>query len=75
MQAVKINIEDSVKDATGMAFAGEIIRDDKGEWMGGFFSKIGICSIITAELWTIFQGLKLCGEKGYRNIELDTYSL
>ncbi|XVF36663.1 hypothetical protein REPUB_Repub19eG0076600 [Reevesia pubescens] len=74
LHAVKINVDGSVSKDTGMAFAGGVIRDNNGEWITGFNYRVGTCNITTAELWGIYQGIILCWNKGYREVELESDS-
>ncbi|XVF35312.1 hypothetical protein REPUB_Repub18cG0134800 [Reevesia pubescens] len=74
LQVVKINVDGSVSSDNGMAFAGGVIRDNNGEWITGFKYRVGICDITTAELWGIYQGINLCWNKGYREVELESDS-
>ncbi|KAK2361727.1 Polynucleotidyl transferase, ribonuclease H superfamily protein [Trifolium repens] len=70
---VKINMDGACK---GMITAGcgSIIRDHRGNWLGGFAKHIGICSAFAAELWSALEGLHLAWRLGYRNVELDVES-
>ncbi|XVF16288.1 hypothetical protein REPUB_Repub10bG0018300 [Reevesia pubescens] len=74
LQAVKLNVDASVNIGSGVALAG-VIRDNKGAWLSGFSSNIGICSTITAELWAVYKGLHLCWDLGYKSVELETNSM
>ncbi|EOX97295.1 Uncharacterized protein TCM_006364 [Theobroma cacao] len=56
---VKLNVDGSPKGQPGEAVAGGIIPDDTGEWIVGFIHKIGTTFSPNAELWALFQGLKL----------------
>ncbi|CAL1409602.1 unnamed protein product [Linum trigynum] len=58
----------------GMATAGGSLRDDEGDWIGGFVSKIGEATALLAELWGIHQGLQFTWRKGYKFLILETDS-
>ena len=47
-----------------------LLRDISGAWICGFAMKIGRASAIVAEIWGVFEGLKLAREKGYRYVEV-----
>ncbi|XVF12079.1 hypothetical protein REPUB_Repub08aG0083700 [Reevesia pubescens] len=72
---VKLNVDIGLRGQSGAAVAGGLIRDDRGVWLLGFIYRIGICEVLSAELWAIFQGLKFAWDNGFRNVELETDSL
>lgn len=53
----KLNSDGSVRE--DIAAAGGLIRNDLGEWIGGFSMNIGPSSIHESELWGLRQGLLL----------------
>ncbi|XVF14568.1 hypothetical protein REPUB_Repub09cG0072300 [Reevesia pubescens] len=52
----------------------EVCFEMMREWLFGFTYKVGICSIITVELWVAYQRPRLCWERGYRQVEIETDS-
>lgn len=42
-----------------MAGVGGLIRNYAGEFVGGFYTNIEVCSVIEAELWGAVSRLKL----------------
>ncbi|XVE95435.1 hypothetical protein REPUB_Repub02eG0096900 [Reevesia pubescens] len=72
---VKMNVDGSVKGILGIATAGGVLRNESGIFICAFIYKIGISSILTAELWAILHGLQICWEKGYRRVLLESDSL
>ncbi|XVF33470.1 hypothetical protein REPUB_Repub17cG0171200 [Reevesia pubescens] len=72
---VKINVDGSVKSQTGRAFVGSVLRNDHGDWILGFYYGVGVCDILTAELWAIYHGLVIGWDKGFRNFEVETNSM
>ena len=46
----KINIDEVVKMDQGKARCGGVIRNDKGEFLGGFVVNLGCCSILEVKL-------------------------
>ncbi|KAH9791596.1 putative ribonuclease H protein [Citrus sinensis] len=61
----KLNSDGACK-VNGVAAAGGLIRDHSGHWVAGFGLNIGNCSVTTAELWGLYQGLTLAWNKGIR---------
>jgi ribonuclease HI len=51
-----------------------LIRGENKEWLGGFSKYIGQCSAFVAELWGVFEGLKLAQVKGFMKVEVSVDS-
>ncbi|OMO49818.1 reverse transcriptase [Corchorus capsularis] len=53
--------------------AGGLLRDDAGNWVGGFMLNIGRTSSLCAELWGVRQGLIMARNMGLKSlvVELD----
>lgn len=47
---IKINTDGSFKGSTGMAAAGGVLRDEHGNWVGGFIMNSGLSNVENAEL-------------------------
>lgn len=47
-----------------MAAAGGVARDNGGNWIRGFSSKIGNVDVLRAELWGIRRGIKMALDMG-----------
>jgi ribonuclease HI len=71
---VKLNSDGACKH-DGSAGCGGIIRGSDGEWLGGFAKKLGICSAYVAELWGVYEGLRLARRLGFNVVELNVDSL
>ena len=56
---VKINVDGSCKPDVGAIAAGGLLRNERKEWLFGFATNKGNGNIAEAELWGIFEGLKL----------------
>lgn len=67
---VALNTDGPVRWNDGLAGCGGLLRDSSGAWICGFAMKIGRASAIVAEIWGVFEGLKLAREKGYRYVEV-----
>ncbi|CAA0836031.1 Polynucleotidyl transferase- ribonuclease H-like superfamily protein [Striga hermonthica] len=68
---VKLNSDGSYNGVSGLGYAGGLLRDENGNWLGGFTLNIGYCSIMAAELWGLFRGLSLAWDLGFRQIEAE----
>ncbi|XVF17661.1 hypothetical protein REPUB_Repub10bG0142500 [Reevesia pubescens] len=68
LHVVNLNVDGSFRTCYGVDVAGGLLPDEKGVWLMGFIYIVGICDILAAELWSIYQG-------GYRNVEVETDSL
>ncbi|KAK8479556.1 hypothetical protein V6N12_064054 [Hibiscus sabdariffa] len=55
----KLNVDGSRDRLTRVSSCGGVIRDSHGYWMMGFTKNLGMCSVLDAELWGIYEGL-LC---------------
>ena len=57
-----LNTEGAVVRNLGRAGCGGLIRNEHGEWLGGFSRSIGCSNSFMAELWGLRDGLNLCNE-------------
>jgi ribonuclease HI len=57
------------------ADCGGIIRGSDGEWLGGFAKNFRICSAYVAELWGVYEGLRLARRMRFNVVELNVNSL
>ncbi|KAF2289615.1 hypothetical protein GH714_037522 [Hevea brasiliensis] len=73
MGQFKLNTYGSVKGQSG--YGGGIIRDGIGKWISGFVHNIGSCFVLCAELWALYEGIKLAWSLGIRNLWVDCDSL
>nr|KJB18972.1 hypothetical protein B456_003G078100 [Gossypium raimondii] len=46
--------------------------DTKGNWILGFNKFLGVCSVLEAELWGIFEGLSLLLKQGFDRVLICT---
>nr|KYP66807.1 Putative ribonuclease H protein At1g65750 family [Cajanus cajan] len=71
---LKLNSDGAVAESR-IATCGGVIHYENGVFVFGYSGIIGICSILQAELWAIYHGLRLIKEKGiglYLLIESDS---
>lgn len=65
---VFLNTDGAVHPVSGLSAAGGVIRDNKGEWILGYNRFLGECSIATAELWGVLDGLLILQKQGYDEV-------
>lgn len=51
-----------------------MLRGDSGQFIFSFSLKLGSCSILSAELWGILQGLRIAWARGFRHIIVNSNS-
>ena len=56
----KLNTDGSFLGASGSAGGGGLIRDSRGQCIGGFVKNFAASSSLAAELWALREGLVLC---------------
>lgn len=65
---------DGYRLKNGLASAGGLVRDCSGKWQFNFGMNIGFCWVTSAELWGLFQGLRLAWDHGIRYLEAEVDS-
>ncbi|KAK8985696.1 hypothetical protein V6N11_068940 [Hibiscus sabdariffa] len=53
----KLNSDGSTVVGSGLSSCGGVVRDADGKWLIGFTRRIGICTVVEAELWGVYEGL------------------
>jgi ribonuclease HI len=53
-----------------VAGCGGVFRGKNGKWICDFSKALGACSAYVAELWGVFEGLKLARLCGFRKVQL-----
>ncbi|KAH9720545.1 proline transporter 2 [Citrus sinensis] len=71
---LKLNTDGALK-SSGLASAGGLVRNYCGEWVCGFSMNLGSCSIMEAQLWGLYQGLKIAWERGFRLLQVEVDNL
>ncbi|MBA0553649.1 hypothetical protein Golob_012812 [Gossypium lobatum] len=69
---IQMYTDGAVKAESGLATVGGVMRDRSGKWILGFNRYLGICSVLEAELWTIFDGLALILNLGHDKVLINT---
>ena len=71
---LKLNTDRSALGNPGLAGAGGVLRDHKGQWISGFSLRGGFATNNMAELAAVRQGLEMAWNKGYKllHLELDS---
>ncbi|XP_027348285.1 uncharacterized protein LOC113859799 [Abrus precatorius] len=59
----KLNCDGAVSN--GIASCGGVARDHNGQFIMAFSGDLGSCSVVQAELWTIYYGIKLLREMSW----------
>ncbi|KAL5794800.1 hypothetical protein ACOSP7_003394 [Xanthoceras sorbifolium] len=57
---------------SGSIYAGGLLRNSRGVWLGGFSSNKGIGSVIEAKLWAALKGLHLAWSSSFKNVILES---
>jgi hypothetical protein len=70
---IKLNTDGACKDGN-VAGCGGILRNNAGEWRGGFAKHLGKCSAYVAELWGVVEGMRYAHQLGFRKIQLSVDS-
>ncbi|KAL0462889.1 UNVERIFIED_CONTAM: putative ribonuclease H protein [Sesamum latifolium] len=70
---MKLNTDGASRGNPGVAVAGGLLRNHKGEVLWAFFEPLGTTTNTVAELQALFRGLQISLEKGFPRvwIELD----
>ncbi|KAH9786561.1 putative ribonuclease H protein [Citrus sinensis] len=70
----KLNTDGSCRKSEG-AGAGGILRDSVDHWISGFCLNIGESSVLMAELWGLYQGLRIAWDTGIKCLLVEVDSL
>lgn len=50
-----MNTDGAFSRTRGVASAGVVSRDEKGEWLLGFSRSIGLATVLISEAWAIYD--------------------
>lgn len=67
---VVINTDGAFKRDLGLSGCGGVLRNEHGQWLGGFAKRLSVMSAYLAELWGALEGLTFAHGKGFTSIEL-----
>jgi ribonuclease HI len=71
---VALNSDGAAKINDKTARCDGVLRDERGRWLDGFVKALGDTTTYMAELWGIYEGLKLAKQRGTMRIEVRTNS-
>jgi ribonuclease HI len=69
-----LNTDGAVKASSYRAGCGGVIRNSSGGWVCGYAAALGPCSAFVAELWGIFEGMKLAKSRNIPRLEVQVDS-
>ncbi|KAL4326271.1 hypothetical protein GQ457_11G005490 [Hibiscus cannabinus] len=69
---IKINTDAAVAGSDRLATIGGVFRDHTGKWIFGFSRKVGVSTVLIAELWAIHDALQRAWDRGLRKINLES---
>ncbi|GMI86798.1 hypothetical protein HRI_002349100 [Hibiscus trionum] len=72
---VKLNADGSVYGQHKEAAIGGVVRDSLGRWLFGFARRIGVCSVLMAELWAAYEALMHAWRMGFKKVVLESDNL
>ena len=65
---VKLNCGGAYKESVDIAGCGGLIRDSNGQWLKGYVRKIGTCDALYAEMWGMYEGLRMARRQGFSQL-------
>jgi ribonuclease HI len=65
-----LNTDGAAKISDSKAGCGGIVRNDTDNWVEGFAKALGDTTAYMAELWGVFEGLKLAKRRGVTKLDL-----
>ncbi|KAE8685445.1 hypothetical protein F3Y22_tig00111098pilonHSYRG00167 [Hibiscus syriacus] len=68
---IALNVDGAVNNS-GQSSIGSLFRDTNGSWICGFSHSIGITSPLQAELWSIYEGMKIEWSLGLEFLQIQT---
>jgi hypothetical protein len=71
---IVLNSDGAANLSDRKAGCGGVLRNDNGYWIEGFAKALGDTTTYMAELWGIYEGLKLAQRRGVTRLELRTDS-
>jgi ribonuclease HI len=71
---VKLNCDGAYKESVDIAGCGGLIRDSNGQWLKGYVWKIGTCDVLYAEMWGMYEGLRIARRQGFSQLIVESDS-
>lgn len=68
----KLNIDGAYNKEKGIEGIGGVIRNEKGDWLIGFASKISVKNPVQAELMALYEGLCIANNRKLYPLEIET---
>ncbi|KAE8664866.1 hypothetical protein F3Y22_tig00112738pilonHSYRG00726 [Hibiscus syriacus] len=65
---------DGAVSSSGLATIGGVIQDHLGSFLARFNKHIGVASILSAELWGVYEGLKIAWFYWFEMVQIQVYS-
>ena len=72
---LKLNVDGSVDNSKGLAGVGGVLRDSMANWVGGFSTRLGECTMEEAETWLLLHGLRMAWDLCARQLLVEIDSL
>ena len=60
---ITLNASGCVKNESMAAEGGGVLRDSKGNWISGYATNLGDCSMEEVELWALCHGFRVTWSK------------
>ncbi|KAK8596694.1 hypothetical protein V6N12_065174 [Hibiscus sabdariffa] len=70
-KAFTVPVTDDEGGVDGVCHLWGVLRNHVGDWLLGFYRRVGVCSVLEAELWGIAEGLRLPWDAGIRVVLLE----
>ncbi|XP_058783274.1 uncharacterized protein LOC131657947 [Vicia villosa] len=70
---IKLNVDEACKNS-GNSGCGGVARNDKGEMIFDFAKWLRSCNAFMAELWSLYEGVKLLHSRGILKMEVNVDS-
>lgn len=71
---VKLNSNGAYKEPLDLAGCGGLFRDAISQWITGYARKIGTCDASHAEMWDMYEGLKIARRQGFLQLIVESDS-
>lgn len=71
---VRLNTDGATKGNSGPTSVRGLLRDDTGQWLGGFVKFIGMAISVWTELWAVKFRLELALDLGHLRVILEVDS-